>query len=121
MPDLPTVAETPGFAGYEVTSWIGLVGPAGLPRAVVDSLNGEINRVLARPDIRDKLAELGRGDGTRLPRRVRRIHSPAARQLADEDRCRWHPAGIARDDDTDARRSSHAGGPACLRTIPGSR
>jgi tripartite-type tricarboxylate transporter receptor subunit TctC len=59
MPDLPTVAETPGFSGYEVTSWIGLVGPAGVPRSIVEPLNAEINRILARQDIRDKLAELG--------------------------------------------------------------
>ena len=59
MPDLPTVAETPGFSGYEVTSWIGLVGPAGVPRNIVDPLNAELNRILARQDIRDKLAELG--------------------------------------------------------------
>ena len=59
MPDIPAVAETPGFAGYEVTSWIGVVGPAGVPRDVVTALNAEINRILARSDIRARLAELG--------------------------------------------------------------
>lgn len=59
LPDVPTVSETQGFAGYEVTSWIGLVGPAGTPREVVERLNTEINRVLARPDIRARLADLG--------------------------------------------------------------
>ena len=59
MPNLPTVAETPGFAGYEVTSWIGVVGPAGVPHAVVDTLNAELNKILARKDFRDKLADLG--------------------------------------------------------------
>jgi len=59
MPDIPAVAETPGFAGYEVTSWIGVVGPAGMPRDVVTALNAEINRILARNDIRARLGELG--------------------------------------------------------------
>ena len=56
---VPTVSETAGFSGYEVTSWIGLVGPAGMPREIVDRLNGEINKILTRPDVRDRLAELG--------------------------------------------------------------
>jgi len=59
MPDIPAVAETPGFGGYEVTSWIGVVGPAGVPRDVVTALNAEINRILARSDIRARLGELG--------------------------------------------------------------
>ena len=59
LPDVPTVAESAGFAGYEVTSWIGLVGPAGLPRDIVDRLNAEINKILVRPEIRNRLAELG--------------------------------------------------------------
>ncbi len=59
LPNVPTVAEAPGFAGYEVTSWIGLVGPAGVPRDIVDRLNAEINKILLRPEIRDRLAELG--------------------------------------------------------------
>ena len=59
LPSVPTVSETAGFSGYEVTSWIGLVGPAGMPREIVDRLNGEINRILTRPDVRGRLAELG--------------------------------------------------------------
>ena len=59
LPNVPTVAETPGFEGYEVTSWIGIVGPAGLPKDIVDRLNAEVNRILQRPEIRTRLAELG--------------------------------------------------------------
>src|SRR5262249_18304425 len=42
FPDLPTVAEA-GVPGYEAVIWIGIMAPAGTPRAVVDTLNGEIN------------------------------------------------------------------------------
>ena len=59
LPAVPTVSETAGFAGYEVTSWIGLVGPADMPREIVDRLNGEINRILTRSDVRARLADLG--------------------------------------------------------------
>jgi len=59
MPDIPALAETPDLAGYEVTSWVGLVGPAGVPRSVVDALNAEVNRILAKSEIKSRLAELG--------------------------------------------------------------
>jgi len=59
LPGVPTVSETPGFEGYEVTSWIGIVGTANVPRDVVARLNAEVNRILQRPEIRTRLAELG--------------------------------------------------------------
>jgi tripartite-type tricarboxylate transporter receptor subunit TctC len=58
-PDLPAIAETPGFAGYEVTSWVGIVGPAGIPRDIVERLNTELRKTLAKPEIRAKLEEMG--------------------------------------------------------------
>jgi tripartite-type tricarboxylate transporter receptor subunit TctC len=59
MPSVPAVAETPGLAGYEVTSWVGIVGPAGMPREIVMRLNAEANRTLAKPEIVARLGELG--------------------------------------------------------------
>ncbi len=56
-PDVPTVAETlPGFA---VDLWIGIYAPAGLPPAVLGKLNGEINKVLAHPEMKAALAKIG--------------------------------------------------------------
>ena len=46
-PDLPTIAEA-GVPGYEVTNWHGLIGPKSIPRAVVDRLNGEMNKISSR-------------------------------------------------------------------------
>ena len=57
-PDVPTVAEA-GLPGYDVTVWFGIVGPGGMPSAIVAKLNGELNRILAMPDVRQKFAEQG--------------------------------------------------------------
>ncbi len=53
-PDLPTIAES-GLAGYDATAWQGLVGPAGMPPAVVARLNDAFNQVMAMPAVREKL------------------------------------------------------------------
>lgn len=55
---LPTMAEA-GLPGYETSTWGGLLAPAGTPRAVVLKLNAEVNRILALPDVRQKLQEAG--------------------------------------------------------------
>jgi tripartite-type tricarboxylate transporter receptor subunit TctC len=51
FPDTPTVAQS-GVPGYEFRAWVALFGPAGLPKPVVDKLNGEIKKVLDAPDHR---------------------------------------------------------------------
>jgi len=57
LPGVPTVAET--VPGYEATAWFGIGMPKGTPRDVIDKVNAEINRMLADPKMRDRLAELG--------------------------------------------------------------
>jgi tripartite-type tricarboxylate transporter receptor subunit TctC len=57
-PELPTLAEA-GLSNFEVTSWYGLVAPAGTPSAIVERLHSEIVKALASPDVRVKLAGLG--------------------------------------------------------------
>ena len=57
-PDLPTVAEA-GVKGYEATIWLGIMAPAGTPRAVIDRLNAEITKVVNRPDVRKLWGEQG--------------------------------------------------------------
>jgi tripartite-type tricarboxylate transporter receptor subunit TctC len=54
LPDVPSLAEQ-GLAGYDVSSWQAVFAPAGTPKAIVDRLNAEIRKVLASPDIREKL------------------------------------------------------------------
>ncbi|MEA2933441.1 MAG: putative tricarboxylic transport rane protein [Variibacter sp.] len=58
LPDVPTMAES-GVPGYEVSAWFGLLAPAKTPRPIVEKLQTEIAAVLAAPDIKDKLLELG--------------------------------------------------------------
>jgi tripartite-type tricarboxylate transporter receptor subunit TctC len=57
MPETPTVAET--VPGYEATAWFGIGMPKGTPRDVIEKVNAEVNRALADPKMRERLAELG--------------------------------------------------------------
>jgi len=54
LPGVPTIAAS-GVPGYEMSPWIGVFAPAGTPKAIIDRLNTEINKVLALPDIVQKL------------------------------------------------------------------
>ena len=53
--DLPTLDES-GFSGFDAQQWYGVVGPAGIPAAVVKQLNETLAVVLRAPDLRDKLS-----------------------------------------------------------------
>jgi tripartite-type tricarboxylate transporter receptor subunit TctC len=54
LPDVPALAEQ-GLAGYDVSSWQAVFAPAGTPKSIVDRLNAEIRKILASPEIREKL------------------------------------------------------------------
>ena len=58
LPQTPTVAEA-GVPGYELTNWFGLVVPAATPRELVTRLYNDVAKVLAQPDVRDKLQAMG--------------------------------------------------------------
>jgi tripartite-type tricarboxylate transporter receptor subunit TctC len=58
LPDLPTVAES-GFPGFSITTWYMLLGPAGLPRPVVDRWSEAMNAALSEPALRKRLEETG--------------------------------------------------------------
>ena len=58
LPEVPTMAEA-GVPGFEFTQWFGVVGPAGLPPAMVEKLNAALNAGLKSPEVRDKLTALG--------------------------------------------------------------
>ncbi len=51
LPDVPTIAEA-GVPGYESTIWLGIMAPAGTPKAIVDKLNAEINKAINRPEVK---------------------------------------------------------------------
>ena len=56
------LAETLGLTGFQVTGWFGLLAPAAMPADVVGQLNAECVRILALPELREKLALLGSAD-----------------------------------------------------------
>jgi tripartite-type tricarboxylate transporter receptor subunit TctC len=58
MPEIPTVAET-GLPGFSISLWYGLMGPRGMPSAIVDKLNAAVRTALADPEVIAKLAKLG--------------------------------------------------------------
>lgn len=58
LPALPTLAES-GLDGYSVTLWWGVIAPAALPPAIAQRLNDEINRIMAEPEVRKRMADQG--------------------------------------------------------------
>lgn len=58
FPEVPTLEEA-GLKGFEVAPWQGLLGPAGLSRAIVDQLYNEVVKLLRLPDVRERLAATG--------------------------------------------------------------
>jgi tripartite-type tricarboxylate transporter receptor subunit TctC len=56
-PEYPTIAEAAGLKGYEAVLWIGLLGPASMPPAVVNRLNAEIGKLLQAGELRNQLTQ----------------------------------------------------------------
>lgn len=83
--DAPTVAET--YAGYEAIGWFQIIVPAGTPAAIVERLNGDVNRITAAPDVIARLAELGiypRQDSVAAARSFFVQQQGAMKQLVNE-------------------------------------
>lgn len=59
LPDIPAIAETPGFENFDVTLWSGVLAPAGTPRPIVDYLNKEIVAVMQVPAMKTYLEQYG--------------------------------------------------------------
>ena len=80
LPDVPSTAES-GLAGFDVSSWFGLVAPARTPRAIVTQLNTQIAKALREPDLQQRLVDFG----------VRPIGSTAEAfaEFLRKDRTKW--------------------------------
>jgi tripartite-type tricarboxylate transporter receptor subunit TctC len=57
MPDVPAIAET--LPGFDITAWYGFIGPANLPREIVNKINADSRAIIARPDFLERLAKDG--------------------------------------------------------------
>ncbi|WP_059416148.1 MULTISPECIES: tripartite tricarboxylate transporter substrate binding protein [Cupriavidus] len=66
LPDVPTMKEA-GFDDFQVTAWFGLVAPAGTPPALVSRLQKAVAAILAEPEVKTRLAELGGMPGGDTP------------------------------------------------------
>jgi tripartite-type tricarboxylate transporter receptor subunit TctC len=84
FPDFPTIAEG-GLPGYDLTYWLAMFGPAGLPTEIQQKLNAALNAVLADQIVRTRLAEMGvvtvGGSPEVLPRQIR-SETEALRRIA---------------------------------------
>src|SRR5205823_1413817 len=58
LPDVPTLAEA-GVPGHEVGFWVGLLAPAGIPAGIVNQLNQQIARIVASPEVQERLTAVG--------------------------------------------------------------
>jgi tripartite-type tricarboxylate transporter receptor subunit TctC len=67
LPDVPTVAETPGLKGYEASNWYGMVAPAETPKPVIKRLHQDLTAVLNNAGIREQLAAQGIESATSTP------------------------------------------------------
>lgn len=61
-PTVPTMVES-GYPDFEATTWYGLVGPGKLPTPIAQKMNEDVNKVLAMPDVQEKLETYGAEDG----------------------------------------------------------
>lgn len=66
LPELATVAES-GYLGFQSTAWVGLLAPAGTPKAIVEQINAAVLKVMALPETRERMAGFGAEITTSTP------------------------------------------------------
>ncbi len=82
IPEVPTIEEA-GVPGYELSSWYGILAPAGTPRAIVDQLNAAIVKIVAMPDVQKVMVDGGSEPQSSTPDEfMARIRSDVAKFAA---------------------------------------
>jgi tripartite-type tricarboxylate transporter receptor subunit TctC len=66
LPDVPTVAEA-GLPNFEVTTWYGVLAPAGTPRPIINRLNAELVKIMQVPELKERLAAMATDPVTSTP------------------------------------------------------
>ena len=74
FPEVPTIAEA-ALPGYDLPAWRSIMGPAGIRRDIVDSLNSAIRRTLAMPDVREKMLTAGSEPAPSSPEELRKRYA----------------------------------------------
>ncbi|MDB5807167.1 MAG: tripartite tricarboxylate transporter substrate binding protein [Betaproteobacteria bacterium] len=82
LPNTPTVAEA-GVPGYEAVGWFALMAPAGTPKAIIEQLNQQVNRIIALPEVRAQLAQEGAEPVGGTPEEARRSVAEGAKKWGD--------------------------------------
>jgi tripartite-type tricarboxylate transporter receptor subunit TctC len=79
LPDIPTVEQALGIANFDVSTWFAVAAPAGPPKPVLDRLNAEVRKAVAKPEVQARLAALGGEPAGGTPAEMR---DRVARELA---------------------------------------
>ena len=95
LPDLPTIAEA-GVPGYEANNWWGIVGPAGLPKAIVDKLARRHRRRAGHARAEGRFRQGRRRDRQDGPGRLREVHRDRAREMGEGGQRGQHQGRIDR-------------------------
>lgn len=82
LPNVPTLDES-GLKGYEASTYIGVLAPAGTPKAIVSKLNDAVRKVMASPDVLEKLRALGTEPGASSPEEFRKMISDELNKWRD--------------------------------------
>lgn len=82
LPQVPTIAEQ-GLPGFQAVSWYALMVPRGTPKAVIDKLNEQVNRMLATDAARQRFAGLGLEPGTSTPEQLAQRIATETAQWSD--------------------------------------
>jgi tripartite-type tricarboxylate transporter receptor subunit TctC len=72
LPNVPTLQES-GVAGYDASNWLALLGPAGMPKELVQRLNSEIAKIMAQPDTQKALFDAGVQVGLSTPEELTQL------------------------------------------------
>ena len=86
-PDLPTIEESLGLRDFDLAAWTGLFAPAGLPKEIGDKLSAALLKILAKPEVRERITTLGAeptpSDAATFAAFVRRQLEVWGRKVAD--------------------------------------
>jgi len=82
LPNVPTLIES-GLAGFEAAIWLSIYGPAGIPPAIVNKLNAEMARIIAKPEMRGRLTAVGIDPETSTPEALAERNQRDAKKYAE--------------------------------------
>ena len=94
-PELPTMAEA-GLPGFDISTWFGILAPAGTPPESSRNGTPSWSRHLNAPDVREKMLAQGADPAPTTPARVRRFHCARARQVRSHHQGERRESGLRR-------------------------